>query len=307
VRRWLAVILFWLVVAGCSDGDDTASVDSEPPASGTVATADVGAPDGEATADSTSASDPTMTGAPGDTEPIELGYEVLGSIPHDTTAFTQGLLLTDDGRIFEATGYDSGTDGSTTTVREVDPDTGEVLRAVSLGRDFFGEGLALVDDRLIQLTWTEHVAFVYDIDTFEQVGSFAYDGEGWGLCHDEAADRLVMSNGSASLTFRDPDTFAPLGEVLVVRDGEPVERLNELECAEGAVWANVWQTDEIMRIDPASGVVTGVLDLGEIISPDPADANGNAVLNGIAYDEADDTYLVTGKLWPTMYEIRLTE
>lgn len=300
-------------LASCS-GDDNVIEDAEDGAA-EVPTA-AASPSAGSTA--TTATDPGETAGPATAPPTDvdggaavavedIGYEVVATLPHDTTAFTQGLLLDDDGRLFEATGYESQLDASVTEVRELDPSSGEVLRSVGLGRDYFGEGLALVDDRLIQLTWTEQLAFVYDVETFDQVGAFAYDGEGWGLCHDVSGERLVMSNGSAELTFRDPENFAPLGTVTVTLDGAPVERLNELECAEGTVLANVWQTDEIVRIDPATGAVTGVLDLADIITPDPAEANSNAVLNGIAYDAEADTYLVTGKLWPTIYEIRLTD
>jgi glutaminyl-peptide cyclotransferase len=291
VRRRIAAVVLLGALAACGGGDGEASLAP----TRTVAANPAGEPPDPADGEDSSATVAALT------------YEVLATIPHDVDAFTQGLLLSADDRLFEATGYDSANPESSTTVREVDPETGAVLRSISLGRDYFGEGLALVDDRLIQLTWTEQLAFVYDLESFQQVGAFAYDGEGWGLCHDDTADRLVMSNGSATLTFRDPESFAPLGEVVVTRAGRPVERLNELECAEGAVWANVWQTDEILRIDPASGAVTGVLDLAGIIEPDPADANTNAVLNGIAYDAAADSYLVTGKLWPTMYEIHIDE
>jgi glutamine cyclotransferase len=169
----------------------------------------------------------------------------------------------------------------------------------------FGEGLAQVGDRLIQLTWQQQQALVWSADTLEPEGSFDYQGEGWGLCFD--GRRLVMTDGSSSLTFRDAVTFEVIGEVSVMLDGQPIDRLNELECVDGSVWANVWETDSIVRIDPASGEVTGVLDASGLITPHPALFDPGAVLNGIAYDPATDTWLLTGKLWPSMFEVRLVE
>ena len=197
------------------------------------------------------------------------------------------------------------------------------------GENLFAEGLALTDDRtLVQLTWRAGVAFVWDLETFDQTGrptqTFNYGSsqEGWGLCllggGSDNTSQLVMSDGSSQLQFRDPTTFEPVGQpVSVTRDGQAVSNLNELECVAGQVWANVWLTDEIVRIDPASGQVTAVVDASELRTlalagcgddaqssmACPADL-GNAVLNGIAYDAARDVFLVTGKLWPLMFEVR---
>jgi glutaminyl-peptide cyclotransferase len=183
--------------------------------------------------------------------------------------------------------------------------TGEVLRAAEPPGTEYTEGLALVEDRLIQLTWKDGVAFVWDADTFAPIGQFEYEGEGWGLCYD--GSRLVMSDGSDALTFRDPATFEVTGTVIVTEDGRPVIKLNELECVDGSVWANVWETDRIVRIDPATGDVTGGLDATGLITPDPSLVDPGAVLNGIAYDERTGTFLLTGKLWPSMFEVRLFE
>ncbi len=229
-----------------------------------------------------------------------LEWEVVSRRPHDESAFTQGLLLDDDGRMFESTGLYGGS-----SLREVDPLSGEVLRRVAVPDDSFAEGLALVEDDLIQLTWRAGLARRYSRDGLMLIGSHAYDGEGWGLCHD--GERLVMSDGSDTLTFRDPMTFARLGSVTVTVLGESLAALNELECVEGAVWANVWQTDAIVRIDPADGRVTGVLDLAGIVEPDPAASDPSAVLNGIAHDAEAGTFLVTGKRWPELVEIRILE
>ncbi len=229
-----------------------------------------------------------------------LDYEVLTRRPHDTAAYTQGLLLDDEGRLFESTGLLGQSD-----LREVDPASGQVWRTVASPPDHFAEGLALVEDELIQLTWHAGQARRYDVDTFELVGTHEYEGEGWGLCFD--GERLVMSDGSSRLTFRDPQTFAAMGTVDVTVDGVPVSRLNELECVDGSVWANVWLTDAIVRIDPTDGRVTGLLDLDGIIVPHPAEAESGAVLNGIAYDPTAGTFLVTGKLWPELIEIRVSD
>jgi glutamine cyclotransferase len=238
--------------------------------------------------------------APSPTPVTELGYEIVSVRPHDTQAWTEGLLLDADGRLFESTGI-----SGQTSLREVDPITGVVLRSVSPDGPEYGEGLALVDDRFIQLTWQDGVALLWDADTFAPAGRIPYAGEGWGLCHD--GERLIMSDGSETLTFRDPTTFDTIGSVAVTLRGEPLDRLNELECVEGWVWANVWETDEIVRIDPATGVVTGILDASGLIEPHPALVDPGAVLNGIAFDPAAGTFLLTGKLWPSLFEVRLVE
>jgi glutamine cyclotransferase len=229
-----------------------------------------------------------------------LEWEVVSRRPHDDTAYTQGLVLDEDGRLFESTGLYGHS-----TLREVDPQSGELLRSRRLPDTQFGEGLALVGDELIQLTWQRGLARRFEVETFELVGRHRYDGQGWGLCFDGV--RLVMSDGSDRLTFRDPRSFEVLGGVAVRADGEPVTRLNELECVGGDVWANVWLTDTIVRIDPADGQVTGVLDLAGIIEPHPAASDTGAVLNGIAYDAEAGTFLVTGKEWPELIEIRVSE
>ena len=229
-----------------------------------------------------------------------LDWEVVSRRPHDPGAFTQGLQLDPVGRLYESTGREGRS-----TLREVDAQTGDVLRSVALPAEHFGEGLALVDDRLIQLTWLDGVATAWDADTFEPRETFSYDGQGWGLCHDGA--RLIMTDGSDKLTFRDASTFEVLGSVSVSLYGEPLHRLNELECVADAVWANVWTTDTIVRIDPVDGRVTGLLDLAGIVEPHPALEQSGAVLNGIAYDSSADTFLITGKLWPELIEIRISE
>ncbi len=229
-----------------------------------------------------------------------LEWEVISRRAHDSEAFTQGLLLDGDGRLFESTG-----DYGHSSLREVDPWSGAVLRLVPLPDEHFGEGLALVGDRLVQLTWRSGIAYAWDARTFEQLDAFEYQGEGWGLCHD--GRRLVMSDGSDRLTFRDARTFQTIGSVEVSLDGEPLGRLNELECVDGAVWANVFGSDLIVRIDPETGTVDGRLDLTGILEPDPGIEDTRAVLNGIAYDQTAGTFLVTGKHWPELIEIRVDQ
>ncbi|WP_407690756.1 glutaminyl-peptide cyclotransferase [Saccharothrix syringae] len=223
------------------------------------------------------------------------GFEVLGTAPHDPDAFTQGLELA-DGVLYEGTGLEGRS-----SIRRVDPATGEVRRRVDLPGGLFGEGITVVDDRIWQLTWRDGVAIERDRDTLEEVRRVTYEGEGWGLCRD--GDRLVMSDGTDELTFRDPRTFAETGTVRVTRDGEPVRRLNELECVGGQVWANVWQTDEVVRVDPADGRVTATVDLSGLR---PAGVPASDVLNGIAAVPGTDEFLVTGKNWPTVFRIRFT-
>lgn len=229
-----------------------------------------------------------------------LDWEVVSRRAHDPEAYTQGLLLDEHGALFESTGRYGHS-----TLREVDGRTGVVLRSTELADEYFGEGLALVDGRFIQLTYRSGIAQVRDAATFELLDQYAYDGEGWGLCYD--GERLLMSDGSDTLTFRDPATFDIVGSVEVTLSGAPLDALNELECVDGSVWANVYRTDRIVRIDPASGIVDGVLDLTGIIDPAPTDSTRGAVLNGIAYDPRADTFLVTGKYWPELIEIRVED
>lgn len=222
--------------------------------------------------------------------------EIVATHPHDAQAFTQGLLL-HQGNFFESTGL-----RGRSSLREVNVQTGQVLRSKSLESQFFAEGLTLVDDQLIQLTWQRQTAIVYNLRTFEEVKRFSYQGEGWGLCLQEsdAAKRLVMSNGSGTLTYRSPDSFAKQGEVAVTLNGAGTTRLNELECVGKLVYANVWQSSNILRIDPASGRVLTRIDASAL-----ARAHLRAdVINGIAYDAGTQHFFLTGKLWDKVYEVK---
>lgn len=225
------------------------------------------------------------------------GFEIVRAWPHDPGAFTQGLEF-HNGVLLESTGrYPS-------TIRRVRLEDGVVLQRRELDDEYFGEGLTAFGDRLLTLTWKGGKGFIWDPATLEPRGEFAYAGEGWGLTHD--ATRLILSDGTAELRFLDPATLAETGRVAVTLEGRPVRRINELEWIEGEVFANLWRTDYIVRINPASGEVTGIVDLTGLLPDrsglDPADA----VLNGIAWDAEGRRLFVTGKNWPTLFEIRLT-
>jgi glutamine cyclotransferase len=225
-----------------------------------------------------------------------LKVQVLATYPHDTGAFTQGLELR-DGVLYEGTGLTGRSE-----MRTLEPGTGSVRERVRLPSSVFGEGITVVGDRIWQLTYRSEFAFLRDRSTLGEIRRVRYDGEGWGLCHDPGRRRLVMSNGEAALTFRDPTTFAPVSRVPVTLDGRPLEKINELECVGGKVWANVWLTDRIVRIDPATGMVEAIVDASGLLSEaesDPAD-----VLNGIAATPEPGTFLITGKLWPKMFRVR---
>ena len=218
---------------------------------------------------------------------------VISTRPHDETAFTQGLEFYGD-RLFESRGL-RGSSG----LAEINASDGEVLRDFSLAPQLFGEGITIVGDTIIQLTWTSGKAFVYDIETLSVVDQFEYEGEGWGLCFDGTS--LYMSDGSDILTLRDPVTFAITGSMKVTSDLVSVNRLNELECVDNHVYANMWQTDTIIGIDTSSGHVDRVIDASALQTYEGVSVAN--VLNGIAYSKASDSFLVTGKLWPLMFEV----
>lgn len=223
------------------------------------------------------------------------GYEVVRVYAHDPQAFTQGLVFA-DGFLYEGTGL-HGQSG----IRKVKLENGEVLQVQPLEDRYFGEGIAIVGDALVQLTWQAGVGFVYDKTSFQRTRTFSYRGEGWGLTYD--GTRLIMSDGTASLRFLDPKTLKETGRLRVTDGGRPVDDLNELEVVKGEIFANIWNSDRIARIDPKTGVVRGWIDLRGILAP--SDAAGVDVLNGIAYDAAGDRLFVTGKLWPKLFEIRI--
>lgn len=231
--------------------------------------------------------------------PRQLRVTVLASYPHDPTAFTQGLELR-GGLLYEGTGRYGQSD-----LRTVEPATGKVRRRVALPEAVFGEGITVVGERIWQITYTEGLAFLRDRRTLAEIRRVSYTGEGWGLCHDATRDRLVMSDGTPTLTFRDARTFEPLGSVTVTHNGTPLRSINELECARGSVWANVWLTDQIVRIDPATGVVDAVVDAAGLLSD--AESAYADVLNGIAAVPRTDAFYLTGKLWPRTFLVRFTD
>ena len=223
-------------------------------------------------------------------------YEIVARYPHDPTAYTQGLLM-HNGLFYESTGLYGNS-----SLRVVEPETGKVLQNMPLEERYFGEGLALLDDKLYQLTWRENTGFVYDLATLEQINTWQYDTEGWGLTTD--GTHLIMSDGSDKLRWIDPVTFEVRKEIEVTLDDQPVTRLNELEWIEGEIFANVYTTETILRIDPQTGKVLTVLDMSGLM-PEANKSDPNQVLNGIVYDPGTKRLFVTGKLWDVLYEVRL--
>ncbi len=284
-QAWLALLCIMAVVAGCAPA--YAIVPAPAPTAATSGTAVRTTPSSPHAGPSAN----TEKGTP------VYGYRVVNEYPHDPYAFTQGLVY-EDGIFYEGTGLTLGR----SSLRKVALETGEVLQIHYLGSQYFGEGISVVGDRIWQLTWQNHVAFLYDKETFEQLDTIHYPTEGWGLTYD--GERLIMSDGTATLYFRDPATFEALGQVTVYDDEGPVTRLNELEYINGKVFSNVWTTNRIAIIDPLTGRVEAWLDLTGLLDgvelPSEVD-----VLNGIAYDAAGERLFVTGKWWPVLYEIEI--
>ena len=273
-RRTVGVVLTVAVLSGCSSGNG-----AEVPAEG-----------------GSTQLEEVVTSDSAQSIPV-LRPEVLAEVPHDPSAFTQGLEL-HEGTLYEGTGLEGESQ-----LRVLDPETGEVLRAEPLPGELFGEGIAVAGDRIWQLTWQDGVVLEWDRATLTLRQQLPLDGEGWGLCSD--GTRLVRSDGTDRLRFHDPVTFAETGSVPVTIDGKPVTELNELECVDGQVWANVWPSDVLVRIDPASGRVTAAVDAAGLLDPEQR-ANADAVLNGIAA-LGNDEYLLSGKLWPVSFRVRFVE
>jgi glutamine cyclotransferase len=223
-------------------------------------------------------------------------YTIEARYPHDTAAYTQGLVYA-EGQLYESTGR-----LGRSQVRRVDLETGRVLASTPLAPDRFGEGLTLLGDKLYQLTWKSGVGYVYDVQTLARLDSFSYAGEGWGLATDGTS--LIMSHGTATLRFLDPGSFQVIREVTVQEEGSPLSQVNELEYVRGALYANVYQSNWLVRIDPGSGEVRDWIDLAGLL-PESQRTPTTDVLNGIAFREGTGHLLVTGKLWPTVFEIRL--
>lgn len=224
------------------------------------------------------------------------GYEVVNTFPHDPGAFTQGLLY-HDGVLYESTGLNGRS-----SLRKVELATGRILQRIEVPADYFAEGLTLHQNQLYQLTWQNRLGFIYDLATFRVQRTFNYRGEGWGLTNDRRW--LIMSDGTHRLRFLDPETFDLKREVAIMDGDRQISLLNELEFVRGELWANIWQSDRLVRINPETGRVTGWVNLAGLL-PAADRLAGVDVLNGIAYDEAGDRLFVTGKLWPKLFEIRL--
>jgi len=234
---------------------------------------------------------------PGNSDVIPVySYNIVNTYPHDPDAFTQGLVF-EDGVLYEGTGLLEHS-----TLRRVELETGAILQIRELPDQFFGEGITVYGDEIIQLTWQSNIGFVYDKNSFELLQQFDYSTEGWGITHD--GTRLIMSDGTSTLHFLDPQTFEEIGQLVVFDNDGPVTRLNELEYIQGEIYANVWQTDRVARIAPETGRVVGWIDLRGLLTEEdlsePVD-----VLNGIAYDADNGRLFVTGKLWPKLFEIEL--
>jgi glutamine cyclotransferase len=225
------------------------------------------------------------------------GFRVVHVYPHDQTAFTEGLFYL-DGYLYESTGLEGRS-----AIRKEKLETGEVVQFHPISSQYFGEGIVAWKDRLIELTWRSHIGFVYDLASFAPFMTFAYAGEGWALTRDD--HRLIMSDGTPVLRFLDPLTLKETGHVTVTEAGRPIENLNELEYVKGEVYANIWQTNRIARIDPRTGKILGWIDITGLLPGAPAPDQTDAAPNGIAYDAKGDRLFVTGKLWPYLFEIKL--
>ena len=225
------------------------------------------------------------------------GVQVVHAYPHDINAFTEGLFYL-NGYLYESTGLESHS-----SVRKVKLETGQVVQRATLPADMFGEGIAPWNGRLVGLTWKAEVGYVLDLESFDTKGQFGYPGEGWGLTHDDT--EMVMSDGTADLRFLNPTTLVESHRIHVTAQGKPVEQLNELEWVDGEIYANIWQTDRIARIDPRTGHVVGWIDCKGLLPMKDFTPQHTDVLNGIAYDAATKRLWVTGKFWPKVFEIKL--
>jgi glutamine cyclotransferase len=237
-----------------------------------------------------------LPGCNSDSTPVYT-YNIVNTYPHDRDAFTEGLVF-EGGILYEGTGLNGQS-----SLRKVDLETGDVLQIRELSSEYFGEGITIYGDKLIQLTWQSHVGFVYDKDSFDLLQEFHYPTQGWGITYD--GEHLIMSDGTSTLHFLDPQTFEEVDQIHVFEGNGAVDELNELEYVQGEIYANVWQTDRIARISPETGQVVGWIDLGGLLSAEDLSQTVD-VLNGIAYDAASDRLFVTGKLWPKLFEIQLT-
>ena len=286
------LVVFVLGVLGLGlpglDGEEEVAVDA-------IETTGSTGTDAPATTRSTT-SNPGGAGLPDREAVVEYRIDVVATHPHDTGASTQGLEMV-DGVLLESTGLRGAS-----TLRLVEPTTGEPIRTVPLDDDLYGEGATVVGQRVWQLTWTSGIAIAYDLDDLTERRRVTYEGEGWGLC--AMADRLVMSNGSSLLTTRDPETFEVIDRFEVTDGGAPVPKLNELECLDGVVWANLYQSTRLVAIDAEDGRVIGSADLADLVPPG-FENDRSDVANGIAHDPSTGRFWLAGKRWPVLYEVEL--
>lgn len=248
------------------------------------------------TSNAATAADPVTEFKTNPNETPLYSYEVVNTFPHDTNAFTQGLIFL-NGAFFESTGLNGES-----TLRKVDVKTGAVLKQIHVPPQYFAEGMTVLNGKVFQITWQSHEGFVYDLETFQLERQFSYDGEGWGLTTD--GQSLILSDGTDQIRFLDPLTFQVIRTIKVSDHGRSINQLNELEYIKGEIYANVWGSNFIVRIDPATGKVLGVVNFAGLLAPQDY-FPGMDVLNGIAYDAADDRLFVTGKKWPKLFEVRL--
>lgn len=228
--------------------------------------------------------------------PSVLSYQLINIFPHDTQAFTQGLEF-HDGKIYESTGEEGSS-----SLRTVELQTGSVLRKIEVPPPYFAEGMTVLNNKIYQLTWQHHLGFIYDFQSFEKIGQFTYQGEGWGLTNDGKS--LILSDGTNRIRFLDADSFQVTKTIAVFDGLKPVNELNELEYVKGQIFANIWHNNRIAIINPDNGSLEGWLDLTGLL-PAGQVQDQEAVLNGIAYDQTGDRLFVTGKLWPSLFEIRI--
>jgi len=288
----LACVVF---LNGCDSGTGTTAANAvSQPAAAAVANSPVGQ---KTPPQNSSAGQDAEAARTPETIPT-YSYKVKNSWPHDRRAYTQGLIFL-EGILWESTGqYGSS------SLRKVELKTGKVLKQISVPQKYFAEGMTVFNNKVFQLTWQEHKGFIYDPATFQKQGEFTYTGEGWGLTHD--GESLIMSDGTNQLRFLDPATLRTKRTVSVLNAGEPVEQLNELEYINGEIYANIYQTDRIVRVDPKSGKILGWIDLTGLLKTKERTGEED-VLNGIAYDEAGKRLFVTGKMWPKLFEIEIVK
>ncbi len=267
VLRAAAALLLITALAGCSKKTDTPAPETQ------------------------------QTVAPPSPSAPVYGYHIVTTYPHDKSAFTEGLQYF-NGFLYESTGLNGQS-----TLRKTDLKTGKVLQKIDIDGQYFGEGIVIFGSRIYQLTYTSQVGFIYDLNSFKQLDTWHYQGEGWALTTDGSS--LIMSNGTDKIQFLDPATLTVTRTISVRESGMPVEFVNELEYIKGEIWANIWQTNRIARIDPATGAVKSWLDMTGLLAP--SEVPGTDVLNGIAYDNEHDRIYVTGKNWPKLFEITVQE